>query len=158
MSSEKVWSQYEAVIKIWEQNPLTGAKVNPSTPLIIPRLVRGLALNATEETEDIRQPGQDPEDHHGHRELELVIDQFFQEKDEQFITGPLFDRLSTITGPPQLNKRFIIELLYSNKREHLIDDLLEFKQVYPKLPQMNASETPAGLTSYSIGFRILEFA
>lgn len=159
MSVEKVWSHYEGIIEIWEQSPITGLKLPPGPPLIRPRLVRGLTLNMIEESEDIREPGESPRNHQGHRELELIIEQFYQEKDEQFITAPLFGRLSTDVGPPQLEKQFLIELTLSNLREHAVDEFFEFKKVFVNVPRaISGGETESGVMDYSLSFRILEFS
>lgn len=162
MSLEKVWSHYEGTIEIWEQSPITGLKLPtgpPPPPLLRPRLVRGLTLNMIEESEDIREPGDTPRNHQGHRELELVIDQFYQEKGEQFITAPLFERLSTDVGPPQLERQFLIELTLSNLGEHAVDEFFEFKKVFAIMPSsISGTETPTGKMDLSQSFRILEFS
>lgn len=159
MSREIVWSMYEAIILIWEQNPVTGAKVIEGGPipyLVNPRLVRGLAIAGNREFLLVLQPGGDPEEHPNLDDLILDIEHFFQEEDKQFMKAPLFERAKD-WGGVTYTKRFWIEILYSNKREHLKDEKIILKKCFARLPNLSSSESPAATTGYSLQFRVFDF-
>jgi len=156
MSNLPVWSMYESKISIWEQNPVTGAKINPSSPIVAPRLVRGLNLVSSVQTTSIEQPGDLAQDHYVSEEYLFTIENFFQDKDEQFALNELFSRISTVNSP-KYQKRFLIELLYSNKREHLLDDLLTLKRCFSRLPNLSSTSSASALTEKSMQFRVLDW-